>query len=215
MATSTIELSLKIPDSDAGQRLDQALAALLPEYSRSRLKGWIETGEVRVDGNVRRPRDRVFGGEPVEVRAEVMAETAAEAQDIPLELVHEDEHLLVVDKPAGLVVHPGRRQSRSHPAECAACASTRRSPRCRAPGSCTASTRTRAACWWSRARSRRTPRWCATLEARDDRPRVRGDRARACSRPAERSTRPIGRHPTSARAWPCVRTAARRSRTTA
>ena len=107
MATSTIELSIKIPDANAGQRLDQALAALLPDYSRSRLKGWIESGEVRVDGTVRRPRDRVLGGEAVELRAQVVAETAAEAQALPLEVVHQDEHLLVVDKPAGLVVHPG------------------------------------------------------------------------------------------------------------
>ena len=61
----TIELSLTIPAEQAGQRLDQALAALLPDYSRSRLKAWIESGEVRVDGAVLRPRDKVFGGEAV------------------------------------------------------------------------------------------------------------------------------------------------------
>ena len=107
MATSTIELTLKIPDGSAGQRLDQALATLLPDYSRSRLKGWIESGEIRVDGASRRPRDRVQGGEAVVLRATVAADTEAAAQAMPLELRYEDEHLLVIDKPAGLVVHPG------------------------------------------------------------------------------------------------------------
>jgi 23S rRNA pseudouridine1911/1915/1917 synthase len=107
MATSTIELSLKIPEANAGQRLDQALAALLPDYSRSRLKGWIDSGEVRIDGAIRRPRDRVVGGEAVIVRAQVVAQTDAQAQALPLEVIHSDEHLLIIDKPAGLVVHPG------------------------------------------------------------------------------------------------------------
>jgi 23S rRNA pseudouridine1911/1915/1917 synthase len=107
MNAATIELSLTIPAAQAGQRLDQALAALLPDYSRSRLKAWIESGEVRVDGAVLRPRDKVFGGEAVSVNASLPEETRAAAQDIPLVLVHEDKHVFVVDKPAGLVVHPG------------------------------------------------------------------------------------------------------------
>jgi 23S rRNA pseudouridine1911/1915/1917 synthase len=107
MTTSTIELTLKIPDASAGQRLDQALASLLPDYSRSRLKGWIESGEIKVDGSARRARDRVQGGEAVVVRATVAADTEATPQAIPLDLRYEDEHLLVIDKPAGLVVHPG------------------------------------------------------------------------------------------------------------
>jgi 23S rRNA pseudouridine1911/1915/1917 synthase len=107
MKSSTIELTLAIPDTQAGQRLDQALALLLPDYSRSRLKGWIESGEVQVDGRTWRPRDKVFGGETVELRATLPVEVAAEAQAIPLVLVHEDKHVFVVDKPAGLVVHPG------------------------------------------------------------------------------------------------------------
>jgi 23S rRNA pseudouridine1911/1915/1917 synthase len=107
MNAATVELSLTIPAAQAGQRLDQALAALLPDYSRSRLKAWIESGEVRVDGAVLRPRDKVFGGEAVSVNASLPQETRAAAQDIPLVLVHEDKHVFVVDKPAGLVVHPG------------------------------------------------------------------------------------------------------------
>jgi len=107
MATSTVEHTLKIPEESAGQRLDQALAALLPDYSRSRLKGWIESGEVQVDGTVRRPRDRVLGGEAIVVRARLVEQTEAAPQSIPLERVLEDPHVFVIDKPAGLVVHPG------------------------------------------------------------------------------------------------------------
>ena len=107
MTAQTLELSLIIPREQAGQRLDQALAALLPDYSRSRLKTWIESGEIRVDGAVMRPRDKVFGGEAVALQASLPQETRAAPQEIPLVLVHQDKHLFVVDKPAGLVVHPG------------------------------------------------------------------------------------------------------------
>jgi 23S rRNA pseudouridine1911/1915/1917 synthase len=107
MTNSTVRLSLQIPDSAAGQRLDQALATLLPDYSRSRLQKWIEAGEVRVAGETRRPRDKVFGGETVEVNATLPEEGRARPQPMPLAIVYEDAHVLVLDKPAGLVVHPG------------------------------------------------------------------------------------------------------------
>jgi 23S rRNA pseudouridine1911/1915/1917 synthase len=107
MTNSTVRLSLRIPDAQAGQRLDQALAELLPDYSRSRLKGWIEAGEVRVDGEARRPRDKVTGGEAVEVDAQLPHERTAEPQSIPLAVAFEDREVLILDKPAGLVVHPG------------------------------------------------------------------------------------------------------------
>jgi 23S rRNA pseudouridine1911/1915/1917 synthase len=107
MTNSTVRLSLSIPATQAGQRLDQALAELLPDYSRSRIKAWIDEGSVRVDGGERRPRDKVFGGEQVEIAASLPEETAARPQSIPLQVVFEDKHVLVLDKPAGLVVHPG------------------------------------------------------------------------------------------------------------
>ena len=107
MKSSPIQLSLQIPADQAGQRLDQALAQLLPDYSRNRLKSWIESGEIRVDDKVWRPRDKVFGGEAVVLDAQLEQEVAAEAQPIPLDIVHEDKHVFVVNKPAGLVVHPG------------------------------------------------------------------------------------------------------------
>lgn len=90
----------------AGQRLDQALAALFRDFSRSRLQQWIRDGQVRVDGRVMRGRDRVSGGERVELEAVLDAQGEVQAEAIPLEVVYEDEHLLVVDKPADLVVHP-------------------------------------------------------------------------------------------------------------
>jgi 23S rRNA pseudouridine1911/1915/1917 synthase len=107
MPGAALQISLTIPPEQAGQRLDQALAALLPDYSRSRLKSWIESGEILVDGTARRPRDKVLGGEAVEIAASLPEDERTEAQPIPLVLVHEDRHLFVVDKPAGLVVHPG------------------------------------------------------------------------------------------------------------
>jgi 23S rRNA pseudouridine1911/1915/1917 synthase len=100
---------MEAPASSAGRRLDQTLALLLPEHSRTRLRGWIEAGLVRVDGAVvTAPRHKLAGGEALAV-LEGDAGTPAEAapQDIALTLVHEDDALLVVDKPAGLVVHPG------------------------------------------------------------------------------------------------------------
>jgi 23S rRNA pseudouridine1911/1915/1917 synthase len=90
-----------------GLRLDQALARLLPQYSRQRLQGWIEAGAVHVDGRIPRARDRVLGGERVEVRARLEARTEVAAESAPVEVVYEDEALRVVNKPPGLVVHPG------------------------------------------------------------------------------------------------------------
>jgi 23S rRNA pseudouridine1911/1915/1917 synthase len=100
-------LETVIPESSRGARLDQALAALFPEYSRSRIQQWIHAGRVAVDGRKLRPRDLVAGGERVSLAVPAAAPAAHAAQPIGLAVVHEDEALLVIDKPAGLVVHPG------------------------------------------------------------------------------------------------------------
>jgi len=93
----------------AGLRLDQALARLLPEHSRSRLQGWLRAGRIRVEGlAVSEPTRKIWGGERIEV--EILPDPRAvpdAAEDIALVIVHEDEDILVIDKPAGLVVHPG------------------------------------------------------------------------------------------------------------
>lgn len=96
-----------ITAEQAGRRLDQALAELLPEYSRSRLKEWIVAGSVRLDGAVAEPRSRVTEGQQVEVDAAVIADFHVAAQPIGLDIVHQDSAVLVLNKPAGLVVHPG------------------------------------------------------------------------------------------------------------
>jgi len=101
-------VSLTVPDDSAGQRLDRVLARLLPEHSRSRLAQWMRAGQVIVNGRAVRPRHKVWGGEVIELVAPPEPSAGAyQAEDIPLEIVFEDDTLLVVNKPAGLVVHPG------------------------------------------------------------------------------------------------------------
>jgi len=88
-------------------RLDQALAVLFPDYSRARLQQWIKQGLVSVDGSTaKRPRDKVLGGEQLELEAIMEDQVECHPQPIPLDIVYEDESLLVLNKPAGLVVHP-------------------------------------------------------------------------------------------------------------
>lgn len=90
----------------AGLRLDQALAELCPEYSRSRLTTWIKSGNIKVSGKKLRPRDKVNGGEVVTIVPIAEPSVRVVAQDIKLDVVYEDESMIVVNKPAGLVVHP-------------------------------------------------------------------------------------------------------------
>jgi 23S rRNA pseudouridine1911/1915/1917 synthase len=104
--TQEIHLSFSIPEHLNGQRLDQALAALMPDWSRSRLQQWIRDGQVRLDGRLPRARDRVHGGEAVRIDAVFKADTGCVPEDIPLDIAYEDSDLLVINKPAGLVVHP-------------------------------------------------------------------------------------------------------------
>jgi 23S rRNA pseudouridine1911/1915/1917 synthase len=108
-AAARLRRDCVLPDGCAGQRLDQALAAVLPEHSRARIQRWIRDGAVRVDGAPAVPRRRVLGGERVTVDAPLREEGEAWArpEPVPFAVVHEDAALLVVDKPAGLVVHPG------------------------------------------------------------------------------------------------------------
>lgn len=97
-----------VPESCLGKRLDQAIAQMFPDYSRSRLKDWILAGSVTVNGEVlTRAREKMYGGEIITINAEVEAELRFEAQNIALNIVYEDEDILVINKPAGLVVHPG------------------------------------------------------------------------------------------------------------
>ncbi|MBL8512645.1 MAG: RNA pseudouridine synthase, partial [Betaproteobacteria bacterium] len=100
-------VELRVPLSHAGQRLDQVLADLLPDFSRSRLAGFIKDGAVTVDGAPAQPKTKLIGGETIlatlSPRDEELAFTP---EDLPLRIVFEDDSVLVIDKPAGLVVHP-------------------------------------------------------------------------------------------------------------
>ena len=102
---------LTIPAEASGRRLDQVLAELLPDYSRSRLKQWILEGHVRLDGEIPEPRTRVAGGQLIAIQVGSLATgdeyPAPVAEDIRFDVVHEDADVLVINKPAGLVVHPG------------------------------------------------------------------------------------------------------------
>lgn len=102
----SISLQATVPFEMGGSRFDQVAAELFPDYSRSRLQGWIKDGVLTVDGKVRKPKDKLFGGE--QLQAETTVENSEEwiAQDIALDIVYEDDDILVINKPAGLVVHP-------------------------------------------------------------------------------------------------------------
>ena len=100
-------IALEIPLDVNGERLDKVLASSLPNYSRNRLKSWVEAGAVTVDGKVTKARYLLRGGESIKVFPQEMPEQFAfSPEDIPLDVVHEDESIIVVNKPPGLVVHP-------------------------------------------------------------------------------------------------------------
>ncbi|MCZ6827481.1 MAG: 23S rRNA pseudouridine(1911/1915/1917) synthase RluD [Gammaproteobacteria bacterium] len=96
-----------MPSDQAGYRLDQALARMFPQFSRSRIKQWIESGDVLLDGKPTRPRQKLMGGEQVLIRESLEPRTVDRPQEIPLEIVDQGDDFLVINKPVGLVVHPG------------------------------------------------------------------------------------------------------------
>jgi len=100
-------ISLEIPMEMAGERLDKVLAGSLPDYSRNRLKSWVEAGAVMVDGKVTKARYLLRGGESIKVFPQEMPEQYAfSPENIPLDLVYEDDSIIIINKPPGLVVHP-------------------------------------------------------------------------------------------------------------
>ena len=107
MTPNTAPMQATVPDSAAGRRFDAVLAELFPDFSRSRLASWIKSGDARLDGREVRPRDPVRGGETVTLNAVLEVQTHSQPEDITLDVLYEDEHVIVVNKPAGLVVHPG------------------------------------------------------------------------------------------------------------
>jgi 23S rRNA pseudouridine1911/1915/1917 synthase len=101
-------ITLELTPEACGQRLDKVVAGLVPQFSRSRLQQWFEAGHVKVDGKPARGKDTAYGDETVVVEPQAAPEdTAFAPEPMQLDIVHEDEHILVINKPAGLVVHPG------------------------------------------------------------------------------------------------------------
>ena len=104
-------MSATVPRDLGGLRFDQALARMFPQYSRNRLQAWLKSGHITLDGAGAQARQAVTGGEHIVIEPPpVPAEAAPKAQRMPLKIVHEDAELIVLDKPAGLVVHPGAGQ---------------------------------------------------------------------------------------------------------
>ncbi len=98
----------RVPDALAGLRLDKALARMFPEHSRNRLQRWLKDGHVSLDSHAAKPKQKIWGGERVEIRSQPgPADTAFRPEPIALDVVYEDDDVLVINKAAGLVVHPG------------------------------------------------------------------------------------------------------------
>jgi len=102
------ETELQIPIAHQGQRIDKVLAQLFPDYSRSKLCAWLKSGDITINGQSYKPDEKVWGGEQVILHVNpAVHHQPIEAEDIPLDIVYEDEQVLVINKPAGLIVHPG------------------------------------------------------------------------------------------------------------
>ena len=101
-----IDLTAVVPDELDGKRFDQIAAKLFPDYSRAKLQDWIKAGGLTVAGQQRKTKEKLMGGELLHLDVELVNDESYEAQDIPIDIVYEDDSLLVVNKPAGLVVHP-------------------------------------------------------------------------------------------------------------
>ncbi len=104
--SENIELESRVPSEYTGKRFDQIVALLFPEYSRSRLTAWIKDGAILVDGKQLKPREKLYGGEKIMIEAVLEDMESHEGEEMPLDIVYEDDDIMVINKPAGLVVHP-------------------------------------------------------------------------------------------------------------
>lgn len=104
--TEKIHFTFTIPDTLRGKRLDQALAILLPDYSRTQIQEWIKNAHVTVNNKPCKPRNTLVGGEEIVIEAQQKIQPAWQAQPIELDVIYEDDSLLVINKPIGMVVHP-------------------------------------------------------------------------------------------------------------
>ena len=105
---TVVGVTRRVPDNLAGLRLDKALAQMFPEHSRNRLQRWLKEGHVSLDARSAKPKQKIWGGERVEIRSQPdPSDAAPRPERIALNIVYEDDDVLVINKPAGLVVHPG------------------------------------------------------------------------------------------------------------
>lgn len=107
MTDNHINIQLIIPEDLAGTRIDAAVASLLPDYSRSRIQGWVSDQSLQVNGKTVKSKDKVLGGESITIQCVLEDEGDWQPQNIPLNIIHEDSDVIVINKPVGLVVHPG------------------------------------------------------------------------------------------------------------
>lgn len=103
---NNIKLSLTLPESLIGLRLDAAIAQVLPDYSRAKIQQWIKNGELQVNGQQVKGKEKVLGREKIKIDAPVPAEANFGAQDMPLDIVYQDDAIILINKPVGMVVHP-------------------------------------------------------------------------------------------------------------
>ena len=106
-AFNDIHQKVIVPESHAGKRLDQCLLELFNDYSRSQLQKWLKQGDIRVNGQQKEAKKRVIGGEEISLDVTLENQTNWQAEDIPLHIIHEDDDIIVINKPASMVVHPG------------------------------------------------------------------------------------------------------------
>ena len=96
-----------IEETESGERLDKAASTLWTDYSRTNIKKWIDDGRVLLNGEVAKPKDKVFIGDEISMQPGVLREESWDPQDIPLDIISTEEHYIVINKPPNLVVHPG------------------------------------------------------------------------------------------------------------
>ena len=101
-----IQMSAQVSSQDCGRRLDQVASELFSDYSRARLQSWIKGGQLRVDGQIQVPKQKLLGGETLVIDVYLESEGDWQPENIPLHIVYEDEHIIVLNKPDSLVVHP-------------------------------------------------------------------------------------------------------------
>ncbi|MCH8531192.1 MAG: 23S rRNA pseudouridine(1911/1915/1917) synthase RluD [Saccharospirillum sp.] len=104
---TTVQDNVKVPMELGQKRLDQVAAILFPDHSRSRIQTWIKSGQLTVDGKTLKPREKLVGGEQLALNAEIEIQERWQAEPVELDVVYADDDIIVINKPAGLVVHPG------------------------------------------------------------------------------------------------------------